>query len=231
MSISVLLIASTHDPDRTVAAAARLCYSDVSAGDIAEGMKGEDISRFIGHLRTSGHLSPFEHASFTFAVDGISRVCSHQLVRHRMASYSQQSQRYVDMKEPDMVVPSSVSSDPEVMELFSRTAEEAHEAYRKMIGSGIPKEDARYILPHGWSTKIVVTMNARELHHFFTMRLCRRAQWEIQDLARKMVILARERSPLLFSIAGPDCVTRGRCFESRPCGQPFSDMEEVLSGC
>ena len=231
MPISVLLLANTPDPDRTVAAAARLCYSDVSAVDIAEGIRSEDVSRFIDHLRSSGHLSPFEHAAFTFAIDGISRVCSHQLVRHRMASYSQQSQRYVHMKEPEVITPPSLSSKPEVLDLFTRAVTEAHDAYRKMLESGIPAEDARYILPHGWATKIVVTMNARELHHFFAMRLCRRAQWEIRDLAQRMLISAREKAPLLFSLAGPDCLTRGRCFESKPCGKPFSTMEEVLSGC
>jgi thymidylate synthase (FAD) len=231
MPISILLLANTPDPDRTVAAAARLCYSDISAVDITEGIKSEDLSRFIDHLRSSGHLSPFEHAAFTFAIDGISRVCSHQLVRHRMASYSQQSQRYVHMKEPEVITPPSLSSDPEVLDLFKKVVTEAHDAYREMLESGIPAEDARYILPHGWATKMVVTMNARELHHFFAMRLCRRAQWEIRDLARRMLILVREKAPLLFSLAGPDCLTQGRCFESKPCGKPFSSMEEVLSGC
>ncbi len=230
MAISVLLVASTPEPDRTVAAAARLCYSNASAGDLVEEMKGEDISRFIGHLRGSGHLSPFEHAVFTFAVDGISRVCTHQLVRHRLASYSQQSQRYVEMTQPEAVIPPSISSDPVAKEIFTRTIRESHGAYKALVEAGIPREDARYVLPHGWMTKIVVTMNARELHHFFSMRLCRRAQWEIRVLAREMLSLVREKAPSLFSLAGPDCVARGRCFESRPCGSPFSSVEEVLSG-
>lgn len=230
MAISVLLVAGTPEPDNTVAAAARLCYSDASAGDIVEKMKDEDVSRFIGHLRGSGHLSPFEHAVFTFAVDGLSRVCTHQLVRHRLASYSQQSQRYVEMKDPEVVIPPSVMSNPAALGIFQGNVLDSHKAYRKMIEAGIPKEDARYILPHGWTTKIVVTMNARELHHFFSMRLCRRSQWEIRDLARKMLSLAREKAPGLFSVAGPDCVVRGRCFESRPCGNPYSSVEEVLAG-
>ncbi|MDO9509464.1 MAG: FAD-dependent thymidylate synthase [Thermovirgaceae bacterium] len=229
MAISVLLVASTPEPDRTVAAAARLCYSDASAGDLVGKMKGEDISRFIDHLRGSGHLSPFEHAVFTFAVDGISRVCTHQLVRHRLASYSQQSQRYVEMKDPEAVVPPSISSNPAAREIFDRKIRESHEAYKDMIAAGIPREDARYILPHGWMTKIVVTMNARELHHFFSMRLCRRAQWEIRCLAREMLAIVRDKAPCLFSLAGPDCVVRGRCFENRPCGSPFSNVDEVLS--
>lgn len=229
MSIGVHLVASTPEPDRIVAAAARLCYSDASAGDLVEEMKGEDVSRFIGHLRGSGHLSPFEHAVFTFAIDGISRVCTHQLVRHRLASYSQQSQRYVEMKDPETVVPPSISSNALAMGIFEKTVRDSHEAYRSMVEAGIPREDARYVLPHGWMTRIVVTMNARELHHFFAMRLCRRAQWEIRDLAKKMLALARDKAPMLFSVAGPDCVVRGRCFESRSCGSPYSSVEEVLS--
>ncbi len=229
MSIRVLLVASTPEPDTTVAAAARLCYSDASAGDLVEKMKGEDVSRFIAHLRGSGHLSPFEHAVFTFAIDGVSRVCTHQLVRHRLASYSQQSQRYVEMKDPEVVVPPSVSSEPVARGIFEKAVRDSHEAYRTMVEAGIPREDARYVLPHGWMTKIVVTMNARELHHFFSMRLCRRAQWEIRDLSRMMLSLVRDKAPLLFSVAGPDCVVRGHCFESRPCGSPYSSVEEVLS--
>jgi thymidylate synthase (FAD) len=229
MPISVLLVASTPEPDMTVAAAARLCYSDVSAGDLLEKMKGEDISRFIGHLRESGHFSPFEHAVFTFAVEGVSRVCTHQLVRHRVASYSQQSQRYVDMKEPEAVIPPSVISNPAALDIFESSVRCSHAAYVAMVEAGVPREDARFVLPHGWGTKIVITMNARELHHFFSMRLCRRAQWEIRDLAREMLRLAREKAPNLFAVAGPDCVTRGRCFESRPCGQPYANVEEVLS--
>lgn len=229
MAIRVLLVASTPEPDTTVAAAARLCYSDASAGDLVEKMKGEDVSRFIGHLRESGHLSTFEHAVFTFAIDGISRVCTHQLVRHRLASYSQQSQRYVEMKDPEAVAPPSVSSSPVASAIFEKAVRDSHEAYRTMVEAGIPREDARYILPHGWMTKILVTMNARELHHFFSLRLCRRAQWEIRDLSRIMLSLVRDKAPILFSVAGPDCVVRGRCSESRPCGSPFSSVEEVLS--
>ncbi|HDQ93321.1 MAG TPA: FAD-dependent thymidylate synthase [Synergistetes bacterium] len=229
MPISVLLVANTPEPDMTVAAAARLCYSDASAGDLLETMKGEDISRFIGHLRGSGHFSPFEHAVFTFAVEGVSRVCTHQLVRHRVASYSQQSQRYVEMKEPEVVTPPSIVSNPAVLDIFESSVRQSHAAYTAMVEAGVPREDARFILPHGWGTRIVITMNARELHHFFSMRLCRRAQWEIRDLAREMLRLAREKAPNIFAVAGPDCVTRGKCFESRPCGKPYADVEEVLS--
>ncbi len=132
------------------------------------------------------------------------------------------------MEEPSVVMPPSISSDPEAESLFRDCVQVAYRAYRDMVNRGIPREDARYLLPHGWETRIVVTMNARELHHFFRLRLCRRAQWEIQDLACAMLREVRKVAPLLFEVAGPDCVTLGRCEEARPCGEPFSGMEELL---
>lgn len=228
MACQVMLLSYTPDPDRLVAASARLCYSDSSAQQLQERLPDQKVGGFLDHLRSSGHLSTFEHASFSFAVDGISRVCSHQLVRHRHASYSQQSQRYVAMESPSVVVPPSVRENPESEKAFLHYAEAVHRAYKDMIAQGIPREDARYLLPHAWETRLVVTMNARELHHFFRLRLCRRAQWEIRELARLMLREVRKVAPGLFQLAGPDCVTLGRCGESRPCGNPFSGMEELL---
>ncbi len=229
MTCRVLLLASTPSPDAVVAAAARICYSDASAGDLFQEESREVSARLLDHLWKSGHYSPFEHASFTFAIDGLSRVASHQLVRHRIASFSQQSQRYVGMSEPDVVLPPSVAAKPDLAERFSCMAEEAHKFYIEMIEAGVPREDARFILPHGWSSRLVMTMNARELHHVFTLRLCRRAQWEIQNLARKMLRLVREAAPLLFRTAGPSCVISGECGEMNPCGKPYASVEEVLS--
>lgn len=228
MSCQVNLLAYTPEPDRTVAAAARLCYSDVSASQLLEQSKDSDVSGFLRGLRSSGHLSTFEHVSFTFAIDGISRICSHQLVRHRMASYSQQSQRYVSMSEPEYIVPDTISSDPDLDRDFQSYCEKAHRFYLDLIAKGVPKEDARYVLPHGWLTRITVTMNARELHHFFALRTCRRAQWEIRDLAGKMLKEVRQVAPLLFSIAGPSCITEGRCREKTPCGNPFKRVEDLF---
>ena len=228
MSCSVILLARTPSPDVTVAAAARLCYRDVSAVDLVQSESAEKVKGLLRHLRKSGHFSPFEHASFTFAVDGLSRVASHQLVRHRIASFSQQSQRYVSMTEPDVIVPPSIEADEELRSRFAEAVRDAHGLYTEMVARGIPKEDARFILPHGWSTRLVMTMNARELHHFFTVRLCRRAQWEIRALARKMLLLVREEAPLLFDTAGPSCVLTGRCGEATPCGAPYGSLEELL---
>ena len=227
MALNVRLIACTPEPARVVAAAAKLCYSASSALKLFEGLDEKEIRRFIGMLRGSGHMSPFEHASFTFAVEGASRVMTHQLVRHRVASYSQQSQRYVTMGTPRYVVPPEIDGSPEARAVFESAAREAYAAYERMISLGAPKEDARFILPHGWETSIMITMNARELCHFFELRLCRRAQWEIRKAAREMLSIAINAAPELFDTAGPPCVL-GRCRESNPCGRPYGSTCEVL---
>ena len=162
-------------------------------------------------------------------MDGLSRVASHQLVRHRMASFSQQSQRYVPVETPECVLPPSVSENPECRGLFEEHARRSLELYRTLVDRGIPKEDARFVLPHGWATRLVVTMNARELHHFFRLRLCRRAQWEIREVARQMLLAVREAEPELFDLAGPDCLTEGACREPSSCGRPYATMEELLA--
>ena len=229
MSVFVKLIAATPEADRVVAAAAKICYSPSGAAEILDGLDPAKTASFLKMLREAGHLSPFEHASFTFAVEGVSRVATHQLVRHRMASYSQQSQRYVGMTGNECVVPSSVEADARALAVFKEQIGSAQRAYDELVSLGIPKEDARFILPHGAETRIVVTMNARELHHFFALRLCRRAQWEIRALAREMLRAVREAAPVLFVTAGPSCVTEGACREAHSCGQPYKDMEDMLS--
>jgi len=226
---SVRLIAHTPFPDRCVAQAARLCYSKGTAAECCAGeMTESQIHSFLEKLSRSGHFSPFEHVTFSFAVDHISRVCSHQLVRHRLASYSQQSQRYVSMDVPSVICPPSVEAREDAREIFEKAQRNAHEAYAALCSLGIPKEDARYLLPHGFETSLVLTMNAREMMHFFSLRLCRRAQWEIQNLAREMLRQARERAPHIFALAGPSCVFKGSCEEERPCGNPYGSMEELL---
>ncbi len=229
MSCSVSLIASTPDASRVVAAAAKLCYSAVSCERILEGLDEAKTRVFLDRLRSSGHLSPFEHASFTFAIEGLSRVASHQLVRHRIASYSQQSQRYVQMDDTtDCVMPRSVAENPEARRVFADQVRAARNAYETLVEMGVDREDARFILPHGWQTRLIMTMNARELHHFFAVRTCRRAQWEIREAALVMLTLAHREAPDLFSVVGPACVTRGKCEESHPCGKPYAGVEELL---
>lgn len=229
MDCRVALLAYTPGPDSVVAAAARLCYSDESVSVLKNGISPERTRSFISNLLRSGHHSPLEHVSFTFAVDGISRVTTHQIVRHRIASYSQRSQRYVRMSEPACIIPPSVAENETARKLFSETVKTCHDAYCALVNAGIPKEDARYILPHGWETSIVITMNARELHHFFGLRLCRRAQWEIRETARCMAVEARKAAPLIFETLGPGCVG-GVCSESHPCGSPYTSVDDVLKG-
>ena len=223
------LLAHTPHPDELVAAAARICYRDTTAAELLQGEEENLSRRLIDELFRSGHTSTFEHVSFTFGIDGLSRVASHQLARHRLASFSQQSQRYVKMTpDPEaVVVPPSVKANPEALRLYQDTVRTAQEAYMRLAELGVPKEDARFILPHGHTTRLVLTMNARELHHFFGLRLCRRAQWEIHELARQMLALCREKAPVLFGKAGPSCIF-GHCEEARTCGKPYNDMEELL---
>lgn len=228
MPCTVKLIAYTPDPVRVVAAAAKLCYSPSSAASLFSGLDTDTVSVFLNRLRTSGHMSPFEHASFTFAVDGLSRAASHQLVRHRIASFSQQSQRYVAADKLDVVTPSSITENTEASEIFMEQVESALCTYKRLTEMGIPREDARFVLPNGWSTSLVMTMNARELRHFFEIRLCRRAQWEIRELAGRMLALVYEVAEELFRCAGPSCVSDGRCRETHPCGQPYDSTEELF---
>ena len=229
--MNVILLAHTPEPDALVAAAARICYKDVTASELLKGEE-ENLSRkLIAELFKSGHMSTFEHVSFTFAIDGLSRVASHQLVRHRLASFSQQSQRYVKMSDSDpeaVVIPDTIKNNPEALKIFNEAVKVSQKSYADLINLGISKEDARFILPHGHSTRLVMTMNARELHHFFNLRLCRRAQWEIHELAKRMLILCREKAPVLFEKAGPDCIF-GKCNEAKSCGKTYKNMEDLVA--
>lgn len=219
----VRLLAHTPDADRICAAAAHSCYSEDSAADLLETV---DPAKMLRHVIGMGHHSVIEHAVFTFSVEGVSRALTHQLVRHRIASFSQQSQRYVRLSEPTYVVPETVKRDPEAMKIYEETMDGIWDSYSKLIGMGIPAEDARYVLPNGCTTNITITMNARELLHFFSMRCCNRAQWEIREMADEMLRLCKEVSPVIFSDAGPACI-RGPCPEGKKtCGHPRTDMKD-----
>lgn len=222
----VQLLSHSPVPEQVVAAAARLCYSDAGIAQLLE-QAPEQAPRLLRKILDLGHLSVLEHASFTFGIEGISRACSHQLVRHRIASYSQQSQRYVAHDAPfEAVVPGSFAARPALAERVAAHLAATHELYRDLLAAGVPAEDARFVLPNAAATKLVMTMNARELHHFFTLRCCRRAQWEIRDLAREMLRLVRAAAPLLFADAGPGCL-RGPCPEgTMTCGEAADVIEE-----
>ena len=220
--MDVTLLYHTPDPERAVATAARLCYAPVGGKELMEGLTEERIRKVLSTIMASGHFSTLEHASYTFSVEGVSRALTHQLVRHRLASFNQQSQRYVRFKdEPSFVTPESVSANPEALARFDAAMDAAWEAYAALAEMGVPAEDARYVLPNACESKFVVTMNIRELLHFFSLRCCNRAQWEIRELAWKMLELVRPTAPFIFMDAGPGCV-RGACPEGKmTCGNPY----------
>lgn len=220
--MDVRLLAHTPDPERAIAAAARLCYAPVGAAELLEQMPDTAVRRVLKTIITSGHTSALEHATYTFAVDGVSRAMTHQLVRHRLASYNQQSQRYVTYtSEPSFVVPPTVAADPASEAAYGAAMRSAYSAYRELLDAGVPAEDARYVLPNAMETKIVITMNIRELLHFFELRCCKRAQWEIRELAHRMLEVVELTAPYIFMDAGAAC-RRGACPEgSMTCGDPY----------
>lgn len=217
----VYLLTHTPDPERAIAMAAKLCYSPSNIGELRGMVEAESQEAFLDKIIGMGHLSVLEHAVFTFGIEGISRATSHQLVRHRVASYSQQSQRYVRAgKDFEFVIPHTINQNEEHRERFVKAVEGLHRIYSELVDAGIPAEDARYLLPNAAATKIIVTMNARELLHFFTLRCCERAQWEIRDMACEMLKLVKEITPVIFKKSGPGCV-RGKCPEGvMTCGRP-----------
>jgi len=176
-------------PEALIEHAGRVCYRSESRGNPAA---------FLRARLREGHESIIEHASATFEISGISRACSHQLVRHRLASYSQESQRYVDMSDPDLVVPDAVKASPEAYEVWSSFVDQVKDVYSDLRGLGIRKEDARFVLPNAAETRIVMTMNFRELRHFFRLRLAPEAQWEIRRVALEVLKQLAPHAPTVF---------------------------------
>ena len=240
----VTLLSHTPNPEKTVASAAKLCYSSASLGDLMDNLTEEKASDFVQMLAEIGHESPIEHASFTFGIEGVSRAFLAQITRHRMASYSVQSQRYVREKAFDYVLPPEIEADDEALSEFEEAMEAAQESYDRiaailkkrraaaLVAEGMEEkeaakkaeklaiEDARFVLPNACDTKMIVTMNARSLYNFFAHRCCNRAQWEIRAVADQMLALVSAVAPTLFSGAGPSCC-RGGCREGKmSCGKP-----------
>ena len=241
--LKVTLLAHTAEPEKVVASAARLCYSSASIETVMEGLTEEKTADFVDMLSEIGHESPIEHASFTFGIEGVSRSLLAQLTRHRIASYSVQSQRYVRAKMFEYVVPPEIASIPEAAAEYTAAMEEDQRHYEKLtdilkakhkadnLKNGMEEreaerkaeksaiEDARFVLPNACTTKIVMTMNARSLLNFFRHRCCNRAQWEIRALAEEMLRLCLQAAPHLFKHAGPPCVS-GACPEGKmSCGK------------
>ena len=203
-------------------AACRQCYSPAFAGDICrEEHNPEEQKRFISHVVSSGHLSPLEHVKFTFAIQGVSRALTHQLVRHRIASYSQQSQRYVKEEAFEYITPPSINKHPAMLQVFEEVMADIQRGYNRLLAAyrehGVEGEqanqDARFVLPQAAETKIVVTMNARELLHFFAHRCCMRAQWEIRALGNAMLKICQAELSCVFEKAGARCEELGFCPE------------------
>lgn len=227
--MNVELLSYTPEPEKVVALAARLCYSPSSITELRQKLNSSDIEPFLDKIMSLGHHSVLEHATFTFGLEGISRVTSHQLVRHRIASFSQQSQRYVSHKEEfTSIMPDTIADNIEARRIFAFMSETVHKAYAQLVEMGIPPEDARYILPNATETKIVMSMNARELLHFFALRCCQRAQWEIREMAVEMLRLVKKIAPAIFREAGPGCV-KGGCPEGVFCCGQTSEIREYFN--
>lgn len=241
--MKVALLTHTPMPEHTVASAARLCYSPSTIDDIREGLTEEKTAAFVDMLAEIGHESPIEHASFTFGVEGVSRSLLAQLTRHRIASFSVQSQRYVAESHFEYVLPPEIEAIPEAAARYRQAMAEDQAHYEALteilkakhreefLAAGMEEkaanraaekkaiEDARFVLPNACTTKLIVTMNARSLHNFFRHRCCNRAQWEIRELADKMLAECVAVAPHLFKNAGPSCVA-GACPEGKmTCGK------------
>jgi len=227
VNLKVKLLRYTMDAELLCGAAALTSTKSGSPSEIFEKMDLETAKRIIRRVTSYGHMSVIEHASFTFSIEGVSRAMTHQLVRHRIASYTQQSQRYVayDTLEK-FVTPPCIANNTEAKKIFDNALEKISEAYQKLLEIGISKEDARFILPNAAKTNIVVTMNARELRHFFNLRCCNRAQWEIREAAIEMLKQARKAAPALFENTGPTCVEFGYCPEGK-MKPPECNIEEI----
>ncbi len=223
--MKVRLMSVTPDALNLIYAAGRQCYSEDCAADIYEqNIDKNDAAKLVTYLRNSGHTSVLEHVKFTFAIDGVSRALTHQLIRHRLASYSQQSQRYVELTctfdIDNFVVPPKIADNVNAFSEYRVLLRNIQDTYNELIHLGIDPEDARYVLPNAAVTKIVVTMNCVALLHFFGLRCCSLAQWEIRDLADEMLCLCRKELPAVFENAGARCHSLGYCPESkrRSCG-------------
>ncbi len=241
--LKVTLLAYTPEPEKVVASAAKLCYSSAGIDEIAEGLTPEKTASYVGMIAGLGHASTMEHVSFTFGIEGVSRAFLAQITRHRIASFSVKSQRYVGEADFDYVIPPEIEALPEAKKEFVAAMEDDRRRYEKisalltdkhkkeLLASGreekeagraakkLANEDARFVLPNACETKMICTFNARELLHIFSLRCCNRAQWEIREVANRMLALVRPVAPDLFAAAGPGCV-RGACPEGKmTCGR------------
>ena len=265
--LKVTLLTHTPHPEKTISASAKLCYSSSDIDNLLNNLTRDNINKFLNKLIDMGHESPIEHVSFTFGIEGVSRSLTHQLVRHRLASYSQKSQRYVREGQFEYVIPPEIEKSKKAKAIYLEAMENDQAVYNKLVRLLIKEnidryfsenniewasedrasinsffktnlkrkyeefekqaiEDARYVLPNACETKIICTMNARELLHFFKKRCCNRAQWEIREMATQMLILSKQVAPILFKNAGPGCID-GHCPEGgMTCGEFIKTREK-----
>jgi len=210
--MEVRLIGISPNPEKIPAMAALLTHSPSTPKEL-EDQPEKKYQVVLDEVLKMGHTSVIEHTSFTFGISGVSRSLTHQLVRHRIASYAQQSQRYVSISEPTYVVPPTIKKNKAMNKAYENTMKKIWEEYNKLLSLDVPAEDARYILPNATCTNIMVTMNARALLNFFELRCCLHAQWEIRTLANKMLNLVKKEAPLIFKNAGASCKTKNYCPE------------------
>ncbi len=242
--MKVTLLNYTPDGEKTIAAAAKLCYASADIDTVMEGLTPEKTEKFLDMLSSLGHESPIEHITFTFGIEGVSRALLAQITRHRIASFSVQSQRYVKENIFSFVTPPAIAADEEALALYEQTMQDIFAAYQNLAATLEKKylttmdakaaekkaiEDARFVLPNACATKMIMTMNARSLLNFFRLRCCNRAQWEIRELATQMCALVKEVAPTIFRYAGPPCL-KGRCPEGKmTCGQ-MQEMKQKFLG-
>ncbi len=253
MALHVELLQYTGEPEKLISAAAKLCYSSAGVEDILSGLDEAGVQKFLKMLMDLGHESPIEHVSFTFGIEGVSRSLLAQFTRHRHASYSVKSQRYVKEGQFEFITPPAIAADENAKALYLKSMEDAQKTYNELadilsqkyikefLAEGLDEkkaknqaekkaiEDARFVLPNACETKMIVTMNARSLMNFFHHRCCSRAQWEIRALADEMLKLVKEVAPTLFALAGPSCLA-GPCPEGKmTCGK-MKEMREKYLG-
>lgn len=250
--MKVELITCTPDADKLVAAAAKLCYAKSDIDTLMDKLTPEKVESFLNTLSDLGHESPVEHASFTFGIEGVSRAFLAQITRHRIASFSVQSQRYVDKSGFDYVMPPEIANIEEAKAEFEAAMADDVARYERLRNILIPvrkqgflaegmdekaaqkaaekaaNEDARFVLPNACDTRMIVTMNVRSLYNFFRLRCCNRAQWEIRAVATEMLRLCREQAPLLFKNAGPACLN-GPCAEGAYTCKKAKEVREKFA--
>jgi len=217
--IEVKLTNYTKEPDLTVASAARTCYRDKSYESICEELKEGDIDRIIKTVILKNHLSVLEHINFTFSISGVSRVLTHQLIRHRIASYSQLSQQRTDSSALEFTTPPEIKKDDKLAKEYEETVRNCQELYKRLVRRGISRGSARYVLPSSFNTKIITTMNARSLFNLFAQRECQLEEWEFRELARLMHDKLMKVAPIIFQYAGPSCQTHRVCPEGKKLGE------------